>query len=483
MQHMIRSGWNPVLDSSREAIAAFAGKGEIALDHVFMYSKLVPLMGAVVGKATGLFAADSFVAYALAVSLWIVAKRMAVAYWGCSRFAAHAFAASVALSTKLAGVMWGYVDYDVYAAFLTAAFSLALSRRGAGQCVLHSLLFALSELVLLGAKSNGIVFALLLLPVFAAAHFRAGRRLAWRVPLAVVVLGVFMNANPILPMAREVLWEARPIVDVTPDFTGNADALGLGYFWRVVYAWVSPRLVPGDPQFYVFGGVGGFGTAFRLALLVSLAAVVAARKNFTTILVVVIFVTSNCLPLKYIGHARYCPQMWAVPMVALFNLAYAPSGFIKRILRSWPRSLPMLRAGVLAVFACSTLLIALRTLAFAKAAMAYEAARQADLAELREAGLGCRLSDRLAGSTAGYTVLNRVRAAGITCKVDSAAEAIDFDANSLLFANEDGLLANGARAQALYLGFQEGPCGWLAILFKAPFVAPRPVFLLRENAL
>ena len=470
MQQMIKEGWNLVGGGSRAGIAAAVGDARIAFNHVFMYSKLVPLMGAIVGKATGIFAADSFLAYVLIVSLWIVAKRMASAYWGCSSVAAHVFAASVVLTTKIVAVMGGYVDYDVYAATLIAVFSLAQAWRNDEFRVQALICFALSEIILFSVKSKGIVFALTLLPVFAVTQMRANLRLAWMIPLAVIVCSLFLNLNPMIPVAQEFFGESKPIVDVTTDFTGNADAMRLGYFWRIVYAWVSPKLVPGNPHFDVVGGVGGFGSGFRFLLLGSLAAVLLSKKNFTTVVIVVLFVTANCLPLKYIGHARYCPQIWAIPMIAAFNLVYAPPRWF-----AMPRLVRFARIGCLLFFSAFALFVSFRVIAFWKKNWLFELARQQDLAYLRGQAPIVALADACRNSRDSYAIKSRLRAAGVSCAQDRMGGTIvSYEPQKFSFAVSDACLPAGARALAV-CPMGDSPSVWFKLVFQMPLALPRPI--------
>ena len=182
------------------------------------------------------------------------------------------------------------------------------------------------------------------------------------------------------------------VVDITNDFTGNEDALSMGYLARVCYAWISPkltvaaiRLIEGrsdfNPVFAVCGGVSGLGLWFNGLLLTSAVLLVVSRKNLITWLCIVVFVSSNFAPLKYLGYGRYFPQIWTIFPLAVLN-------FICTTKETWTGSLRLVRKGVVLLLVVTlggvTGLSLLRTLAYQGRMLAYEGTRQTLIASFRQ---------------------------------------------------------------------------------------------------
>ena len=177
------------------------------------------------------------------------------------------------------------------------------------------------------------------------------------------------------------------VMDVTNDFVSNADGSRMGYLARIVYAWVSKPLAvkacawyygqPGfSPSFYVFGGVGGYGYVFGVLLAMSLLACILSKRNVVTAMIVLVFVTANFAPLKYIGYSRYFLQIRLIPILAAFNLLAFPNALCLRLGAAFHRAASS--AFVLVVAGCCFLLI-LRSASGGLRLLATESVRQAEL--------------------------------------------------------------------------------------------------------
>lgn len=434
MQRLLAEGWNPVFDSSVERFRALVGEG-CALWHTLFLPKTTALCGALMARLTGLFAADAFLGYALMVTLWRVGTRFARMQWSCGAGAGHVFAAALVFSSKTTSFLAGQVDYTAYAAFLAALLAFLTWRRGgylpgdlfvAGACLLLTMT----------TKSTGLVCGALTCGIAVLLEGRRRAELRW----GMVALGMavaLLGASPLLtawvrygsPVYPAMTFDPTVSpVDITADFTGNADALSMGYLARIVYA-LSPTLAVRacalwwgradfTPVFTVVGGVGGLGTFFRLMLLGAVIALACSRRNAVTWLCLFLFVTSNLAPLKYLGYARYFPQIWASPFLAVFNLAYAPSPFLAR----W-RGFATVRVAIVSGVALLTLPVALRTVAYQGRMWALERERQRCYAALAERGTSWRLE----GPGDSYTLRRRMAAAGLSLTTSPEAPAFWLD--------------------------------------------------------
>ena len=439
MQRLLADGWNPVFASSMERFRAVAGDG-LSPWHTLFLPKLSALSGALMVAATGLFAADAFLGYLLVLMAWVCAYRFARLFWGCAGMAAGLFATSIACSTKITSFLAGQVDYSTYAAMMAAIFAYLAWRR---TCLPGDLAAAwLCIGVTMLAKSTGMVCGAVLCAVALALDWRRAE-MRW----GLVVLAVFVavvGASPLLtawvrygsPFYPSMTFDpATAPHDITSDFTGNADALSMGYVARVAYAWVSPTLAATvcgwlsgnpafEPVFTVAGGVAGMGTAFRLMLLGAIVALALARFNGVTLLCVLLFVSANLAPLKYIGYERYFPQIWAIPLLAAFNLFYAPRVCLSRL----GRLFTIARAVGLVGVGLFTALVVARTLAYQGRMFVFEHARQQRFAAMRQASP----TWRLVGAEPSFTRRKRAQAAGITLSDSPTAPTFSMNAQFLM---------------------------------------------------
>ena len=425
MQDLLRCGWNPTRVATIEAFNEMVGNLSLSPIHTLFLPRLTALCGALVGLSTGLFVADAFLNYALVCVLLATAYDFARRIWLFDRLMSVLFAFSLTFTTKFTAFLAGYVDYITYAGILIMLMSVAMyvvERKP-----LDMLTLSATILVSTLAKSTGFIISVLLCASVLPFLWKDKR--FWCLCASVSVYIIIVGYSPLItswinygcPLYPTMSWSsAHPPIDITADFSGNSDALSMGYFARSLYAWVSPALAiklcslaTGNPDFNpvftVCGGVAGFGTVFRIMLLLSAIALIASKKNVVTLMCVFIFATTLVAPLKYIGFSRYFLQIWAIPALALFNLAafplYKPSQpmFAKALQLSYV-VLPVMIAAL-----CS-----IRTLAFNGRCFAFESARQQTLAELRGHSVKWQVSSR---NWNLYLLVRRMKAAGIDCAV------------------------------------------------------------------
>lgn len=337
-QILLREGWNPVYCSTIEQFDEMVGELEFHRIHALFLPNLNALCGAMVGLSTGLMVADSFLNYAVFLVLLRTAHRFAGFVWQTGSWASALFALCIAVQTKMTSFLSGQVDYLPYGTLAIVLFSAYMWYRGRERRELVLLCLALTVGALV--KTTGLVCCGLVGTLLLLVSWRDRR--IWLAAFGVLALVLIIGAHPLLtssyhykcPFYPTMSFSADyPVIDITNDFTGNADALSMGWLSRVAYAWVSPALVvavktalshaPFAPEFTVVGGIEGYGTFFRMLLGLSVIAFCLSRKNAVTLLAALVFLLSNLAPVKYIGYGRYFPQIWLIPFLAVYNLMYA----------------------------------------------------------------------------------------------------------------------------------------------------------------
>ena len=422
MQYLLHHGWNPVFDSTVEKFAPLIGDAQASMYHTLFLPKFCALCGAIVASAFHLFAGDGFLGYILIVCLFSTCMTFAKRYWTANAFLCVLFASGMTFSTKITSFLAGQVDYSTYASFCISMLSLVLYIRD--RRLSDLLLFSAATCICVASKSTGVlccgVLVIMTLPLL---FNRVGY---WRALFWTGVVFVIVGASPILtawvqygsPFYPSMTFNPNvEVVDITNDFTGNADALSMGYLSRICYAWVSPkltiaaiRLLDGrpdfNPVFSVCGGVSGLGLWFNGLLLTSAVLLAVSRKNLITWLCIVIFVSSNFAPLKYLGYGRYFPQIWTIFPLAVLNFTCTTK-------ETWRgRDLQVVRKGVVLLLVVALGGVAglsfLRTLAYQGRVLAYEGARQSLIASFQQGD-----PIRVGESDYRFTTVRRFRQAGL----------------------------------------------------------------------
>lgn len=471
MQHLIRTGWNPLFDSTLEKFSAIADLGRCSVYHTLFLPKGSALVGAFVASATGLWTGDAYLGYVLIYLLFVTAARF------YDRFFPHVgvpggrcvFAAALAFSAKITSFLAGQVDYTMYAALCSALLSLWMLRKSV--TVHDTAVFFMAALFCALSKSTGLMLSVLLI-VLGGWLCRCSPIYRWAVvgwAAAFLVTG----ATPYLsswiqygsPVYPELTFDPNiEPVDITADFTGNADALSMGYLSRIVYAWISPSLavylggmVSGNPDFSpvfaVAGGVAGMGAAFRIMLLGSAVALALSKKNSVFWLCLFVFAVSNLAPLKYIGYNRYFPQIWVIPFLAGFNLLSNPLPGIRRYVCRWVRIVCIV--GVAAL----TSLTLIRTVAYQGRMMVLEVARQQQLERLHDVSDTWYVSEDIDS----YTLRERLRVAGIKVASDPLMPRLGLN-RQFLYPHA------GSDDEVLGLASAFPVCDSVGALLRFPFV-------------
>lgn len=470
MQHLIRAGWNPLFDSTLEKFSAIADLGGCSVYHTLFLPKGSALVGAFVASSTGLWTGDAYLGYVLIYLLFVTAARF------YNRFFPNVgvlggrcvFAAALAFSSKITSFLAGQVDYTAYAAFCTALLSLWMLRKSV--TAHDTAIFFMAALFCALSKSTGLMLSALLIalgcwlcrrsPIYrwAAVGWAAAFLVTGATPYLSSWIQYGSPVYPELTFAPNI----EP-VDITADFTGNADALSMGYLSRIVYAWISPSLavylggmVSGNPDFSpvfaVAGGVAGMGTAFRIMLFGSAVALALSKKNSVFWLCLFVFAVSNLAPLKYIGYNRYFPQIWIIPFLAGFNLLSNPLPWIRRYVYRWGRVVCIVGMAAL------TSLTLVRTVAYQGRMMVLEAARQQQLERLRNVSDIWYVSEDIDS----YTLRERLRVADIKVAPDPLMPRLRLN-RQFLYPH------TGSDDEILSLASEFPVCDSVAALLRFPF--------------
>ena len=339
MQYLLHHGWNPIFDSTVEKFKVLTDETQLWHYHALFLPKFSALCGAIVAAAFHLFEGDAFLGYILAVSLLVVSAKFARRYWSCSALWCVLFAGVMTFSNSIVCLILGLVDYSSYSSFCISMLSLVLYVRDRRVSDLAT--FAVAACICMTLKTTGIVNCGLLVLMTLPLLFK--RTAYWRALLWIGIVVAIVGASPLLtnwiqygsPFYPSMTFSSNvDAIDLTSDFIANGDAQNMGYLSRICYAWISPdlaiaatRLLSGNSDFSpVFKGSGalvsGNGPMFNALLLISVCLLIVARKNVITWLCVVVFVSSNFAPVKYIGYSRYFPQIWAIFPLAVMNFAF-----------------------------------------------------------------------------------------------------------------------------------------------------------------
>lgn len=428
MQDLLRNGWNPVYQATFEDFHQVIGNAHMSEIHTLFLPRLIALCGALVASSTNLFIADSFLNYALLFTLCTTSyefSRRVICDSDRGSLINILFAFAIAFTTKFTAFLSGYIDYSVYAATLIMIFAACMywKDRRSSDLILTILAIVIASL----AKSTGLVVVALF--VMASMPFFYRDRNYWIGGISAAVLILIIGFSPLItstihygcPLYPTMSFSAaHPAIDITNDFTGNADALKMGYLARTCFAWVSPTLTTKlcaffygqpnfDPVFTVCGGVAGFGTVFRFLLGASVISLIFSQKNVITCICAFLFLTTLVTPLKYVGFSRYFLQVWAIPPLAIFNLVSNPIWKDHDAL--WSKSI---RYGLMIVPVLIAALCAVRSLAFYGRTIGLETDRQTALSTLKV------VSDRWCvgqDNPSTYTLVRRMAAEDMTCKI------------------------------------------------------------------
>lgn len=349
---LMARGWNPVFDSTPEAVESFRKPNEgMRVWHVAYLPRAFWIFGAALYRTVGFVeAADALNVLACVLSFFMLSRLLARLV-GMSGVTRHAAAVLLAASPAVAALMFGgSSDSTFYSLFLiaTSAATLYLATGG-----IQWLAFVVAAFPLIAnLKFTGVVCCGLVTIVYGVGCLqqwrsgRAGIDLPARWLLAVtasIALAAVIGFSPYVtswvryggPFYPAHTFDKRVPVSnrITEDFLSmNEDARRMGHLGRLGYAYLSESITLSAygkgadggrfaPRFDVSGGVGGFGPVFRFAFVLSLVLLPWARVGLVGYLLACILLTVVVQPTMYVGYARYVPQLYAFPLLVFLAAA------------------------------------------------------------------------------------------------------------------------------------------------------------------
>ena len=447
MSQFFEEGWNPVRDCSLETVLSYYRAHGITpaenpqLDfhalHVLVDPKFTQVLAAQMQAACRLFTAAAYPLWLTTFAVALLAFRTAREVLSAPRWAAVAFAALLCCNTELTvGSLQGQMDLVTYNAIAVSALSLVLWERTKAPAEL--LTFFAGLVIVLVSKFTGILCTVFLLAVAAwlGRRDRAMRRGFLLFAASLALFGIlpywtssYWFGSPLYPAHTFRAGVALP--DITNDFVGlNEEARQMGYFGRMVYAWVSPELALwgcrhwyGNPDFNPLWKwdwlTGGSPWYQCLYLWTGVALSFCSRRNAVTLVAWAVFLSFFLLPAKYIGYPRYVAQVHLAVVFAWFNFAAERPETLRRWL--W------LAAAALAAWlvrtACRDWLRQLLT----------EAVLQHNARLMRRANLEYSFSSADDATwTWAYAVRERLARDGVRVSVDGPGERLRTDWNMIL---------------------------------------------------
>lgn len=347
ISHFLEDGWNPIRESSVEAVRAhFAERGmpdmrDFSIYHIIAAPKMVQILAAQMQSALGLFSAGGYALWFTCFALLIVACRFARTMWNASNWVAAAFAALAASNILLVELsFWGLADYASYAGVAISALSLGTWMKTKSRMELF--LFFAGAVIAVATKMNSLVCVILFLGLGGFVG-RKSRDMRIALLLFFASLALFC----IIPYWTSSWYYGSPFypahsfrsdvetIDLTDDFIGNSDANSMGYFSRMVLAWVSRSLAiwgsgiwngsetfhPQWPEGYSL--TAGGGPIFCLLLWGGAILSLFFNRNRVTLIAFTFMLAFLLVPVKYIGYLRYVNFSYLMIVLFWFNVLVA----------------------------------------------------------------------------------------------------------------------------------------------------------------
>lgn len=357
---LLIDGWNPVLQSTHEALTAFIQ------DHYLNFTPetfniyhtaYLPRAGWIWNALCWTFSGNIELGDSLilitAIALTGIVWRLTPIFFGSGRWKRHLFTWLVILSPGIyIAIFCGAHDGALYALLLIFAFSACAYRKTGASCWISYIILAPiigCNLKFTGLINFGLVAFFFTLPLFWAfvtkkrrpktfwkwmAATTAGFLIALLVGFSPYLTNWTHKGSPFYP--EHTFSEDIETLKMTEDFNlCNNDAKMLGYFSRTTRAYLSKALtdayyqrkINNDPNLpnhrfepiFHLDQVDGLGTGFRIVIVLTLLLLCLTRRCSTPWLLLSITATSLLVPTKMVGYVRYVPQFWIVPMVLALN--------------------------------------------------------------------------------------------------------------------------------------------------------------------
>lgn len=359
MTHFMQDGWNPIRESSVEAVRnCFVARGMDNVDlftilHIIAGPKFAQILAAQMQSATGLFTALGYPIWIMLFALGILAYRFSSAFWGISRWVSVAFAVLVTSNyIILENSFFGLVDYVTYAAISISAMSLGLWTKSKN--IIDLVMFFAGLAIAVLSKFNSLVCVGLLIFLAAVIGWKNNQmRISFLVFFVVLMVlsiipywtSAWYHGSPFYP--AHSFRDNVPIMDLNSDFIGNDDASKMGYIARMVYAWVNCSFAQWGCKLYysldsfepcwkydfLVRGENGF---FCALLCSSVIFSLFINRNRATVIGWVLMLAFLILPVKYVGYSRYVSYVFFIVILFWFNILTAYKGKMSKFIQFVP---------------------------------------------------------------------------------------------------------------------------------------------------
>lgn len=373
---LLIDGWNPVVDSTHEALTAFITDHHLNFTpNTFniYHTSYLPRAGWIWNALCWTFSGNIELGDSLilitAIALGGIVWRLAPIFFGPGRWKRHLFTWLILLSPGIyVAIFCGAHDGALYALLLIFAFAACAYRKtGATEWLSYLVLTPIigCNLKFTGVINFGVTAIIFTFPIFWAFITKKRRPKKFWKWMAACFLGFFIallvgfspyltnwfnKGSPFYP--EHTFSDDIETLKMTEDFNlCNNDAKMLNYFSRTTRAYLSKSLTDKyyqhridtddtlpdhtfDPIFHL-DQVDGLGAGFRAVIILTLIILCVTRRCTTPWLLISITATSLLVPTKMVGYVRYVPQFWIVPMILALNAITANtsrSPWIGRIL-------------------------------------------------------------------------------------------------------------------------------------------------------
>jgi hypothetical protein len=357
---MFAKGWNPVFVSTIREIHNNPGLNfsGISLAHIAYQPKGVWMFAGIGMLMSGIPTADIWLFVLFSVSAGYICFEFAETFFKAPKWIKFAFIAVVLAMPKVSQATVGQIDYLIYISTILLNLSLILYVKKRTFTLLY--LAVLLSVWLPNIKINGLAIVIFSWVVwgtyFVIQNIKNKSPLADKNGLFIILTGIIITlvigfnpyitnslnyGGPLYPahtFNQEIKITAR---DLTDDFIGNKDSEEMGHIGRISYAWFSKKATlkyyqlklrkpDFSPWFQVAEGVDGFKTVFRVIMVFGTLCWLMTRRSIVDIVILVLMISTFALPTKYIGYARYSPQIWCIPFIMILNFASIPKSFFER---------------------------------------------------------------------------------------------------------------------------------------------------------
>jgi len=355
---LVAEGWNPLFESNLDSLQSSMdlNLAKVRSDMIVYMPKIAWVFGGIMNLMTG--STVSFMASSLVLMLCLgmVIHRFSRMFLGKSVFLRWSLIGFLLGGPTLLYALWILVDYLLYTSILICILSFVMYMHD--KQLEDAGMFVLSSIWLINAKMSGllfgaVIFSLLALSAFVKYILKEYSPEIFQKTLIVIVLAggmsFFAGSAPYLTNWVNHGSPAYPEHTLNPKesaqslvtrYVPDEQGAKVGFLGRVAHAWFSKdatlkfyKMKFGDkrfsPQFHKLAApMHGYGRAFGLLMCLSLVCFFMTRRSMVDVAILVIFLSAIATPSRFIGAARYTPQIWAVPFITLVNFVVNPKDFV-----------------------------------------------------------------------------------------------------------------------------------------------------------